>query len=184
MLDESASAHRLRLEVPLQLYVTRIIGRFAIPNTKESSAGIRLPHQPTLEDWQTCIGYSEEIVNIFQYWDPAYFALVEPMISTTIWFVGCMLCIQLMYNPTEYSEAGTARLESALDLLCISLQQFANYWSIADMLLHSIKSLRFWTWLKVSFSDILVLLERLKTPHNPNDESPTEVSVKPIMHDG
>jgi hypothetical protein len=59
------------------------------------------------------------------------------MISSIIWVTCCLLSLQIMYSASDSSvpAAENARLESALDLLTVSLQRFSEHWSIASVLL-------------------------------------------------
>jgi hypothetical protein len=45
----------------------------------------------------------------------------------------------------------------------------------------SVKELRLWTWYKIGFSDLLLLLSRFQTPLNPNSKDPGKFSIHAIM---
>lgn len=102
-----------------------------------SSPDGSLLEQLALQDWQACIGHTEDIVSIFQHWHPSYFALVDPMISSILWLNCCLLSLQLMHSSSASTNhaAENPRIESGLDLLTLSLQRFSDHWSIAGLLL-------------------------------------------------
>jgi hypothetical protein len=118
-------------------YKARLIATIPLRSPQSSSLEDTLLEQLALQDWQACINHSEEIVSTFQYWHPSYFALVDPMISTILWFNCCLLSLHTMHHSGESSlpAAESARLESALDPLTVSLQRFSEHWSIANLLL-------------------------------------------------
>jgi hypothetical protein len=115
---------------------TRLIASVPQGTPQSCSSDTSLWEQLALQDWQECISHSEDIVSIFQHWHPSYFALVDPMISSIVWFTCCLLSVQIMYSSSEGSvhAAENSRLESALDLLTVSLQRFSEHWSIAKLL--------------------------------------------------
>jgi hypothetical protein len=183
------------------------LARFHSAVPQSSPSENILLEQLALQDWQACINHSEEIVSIFQHWHPSYFALVSPMSTAWFWFNCCLLSRHIMHCSGESSlpAAESARLESAVDLLTVSLQRFSEHRSIANLLLgklssppppilslvslmkvtqqsrasESVKELHLWTWFKTGFSD---LLSRFQTPLDPNNKDPTKFSTHHHHH--
>lgn len=87
------------------------------------------------QNWQVCVGYAQEIVDVFRHWNPSYFECADPMISSAVWLTCCILSLQIMNTSMKATESMQPRLESALDLLSMALKRFSIHWCNADMLL-------------------------------------------------
>ena len=115
--------------------------------TKEKSAQVQLflPFSDTrienlisddsFRSWKSCISIVEDMADAFRFWRPEYFAVADPMISSIIWFTGCMLTLHMMSTGSHMEEFSNIKVANALDLLNLALENFASYWKISLLLL-------------------------------------------------
>lgn len=120
----------------------------------------------------------------------AYYCTYDPMMSSSIWILGCMtsVCIMLQAPPgSEYAER-REELETALNVLTSCLSGFSDFWSISKKMLgkclfprlcphlliitiDSLESLRGWNGLGLELGEILFLLKRFLVPLPVHDTS-------------
>lgn len=70
----------------------------------------------------------------------AYYCTYDPMMSSSIWILGCMtsVCLMLQVPPgSEYAER-REELETALNVLTSCLSGFSNFWDISKKMLGKI----------------------------------------------
>jgi hypothetical protein len=133
---------------------------------------------------RTCTSHAEDIVHIFRDWIPEYFSTVNPETSSSIWIAGVVLIMQIIISG-EMDSRERSRLLSSLDILTLSLEQFARWWQVCRAMLgqyiitkrnrdvtdcstlDSLEVLRQQAFSVHDFCDVYQLLSIVEGPFNP-----------------
>ncbi|KAI9835128.1 MAG: hypothetical protein M1819_002497 [Sarea resinae] len=177
LLLETPDKHRLRLESLLILLISQIHVLEPITNTQLAD----IMRDDDLGNWVGCISIGEDIAAIFKAWRPGYFTGADPITSTIIWYTTCILTIHTMSNFGQFDEIPDQRLVSALDLLSLALDRFAQHWQISRILADALKSLQGWAWVRLGLSDIVSLLSQLRVPIDPMKQDPGTFNMWQIV---
>ena len=109
-----------------QLIISEPVHNQVTPVANASSDELRL--------WQASMTYAEDLAGIFLHWKPDYFHVADPLISCAIWHAYCGMMIYKMSGCDKGTPGLDTRVGNALDLLSISLENFARRWQIARLL--------------------------------------------------
>lgn len=90
-----------------------------------------------LDRWQQCVGFAQEMVELFRCWDVSYDTHVDPMITCAMWYVSVLLAIHAMAARLINSPLNGERrqMETALAYMVSALRRFSTWWGIAEKLL-------------------------------------------------
>jgi hypothetical protein len=172
-----------------------------IINEPVRTLGTEQAHRITgnsLSCWQSSITYAEDLAGVFHHWESEYFAVADPVISCAIWHAHCGLTIHKMSFTDDGNSEVATRIDNALDLLSISLENFARWWQIArilqgeldclfysfslqaDMSADSLKVFQMWSWVHLDVSKITEVVAQIRRAINPDSVEPGVVDVSLI----
>ncbi|KAF7919321.1 uncharacterized protein EAE97_011653 [Botrytis byssoidea] len=129
VLNEAPFAHCKRLELLLHFHIVQITAHIPTLDHESHSFYDQLSQKAAMKDWQICIAECEDIVGVFQHWEPSYYPRTEPTVCSIIWATCYLLALQTMHVATSADKK--VQLENNLDLLSASLEHFSKYWPIA-----------------------------------------------------
>ncbi|TGO80964.1 hypothetical protein BPOR_1475g00010 [Botrytis porri] len=201
VLNEAPFAHCKRLELLLHFHIVQITAHIPTLDHESHPFDDQLSQKAAMKDWQICIAQCEDIVGVFQHWEPSYYSRTEPTVCSIVWATCYLLALQIMHVATSAEKK--VHLENNLGLLSASLEHFSKYWPIARAQLRESSNphshpegptkwafmydaaatvnFRFWFMLQISFSDLLVLVARFQVPVDPDSENPTEFNLDSIL---
>ncbi|KAI5456860.1 fungal-specific transcription factor domain-containing protein [Mariannaea sp. PMI_226] len=165
---ETTVEHKKRLEVLIQLYISRLLLEYphcpprnpdSVPLDDEAVKSIKL-------QWTTCTSHAEAVVGVLRDWDAEYFRTVNPETSCAIWLAAMVLIVQTMIGEEMDSQDRT-RLLGSVDILALSLEQFAQWWHFCHAMLDSVNVLKKQAFSMQNFNDVYQLLSVLQNPFNP-----------------
>lgn len=171
--QESPREHRVRLMALLEYNILGI--NCHLPLAEDDGGTNPLD----LDRWQQCVGFAQEMVELFRCWDVSYDTHVDPMITCAMWYVSVLLAIHAMAARLINSPLNGERrqMETALAYMVSALRRFSTWWGIAEKLLDSIEQLWKWTWLDIDWPGMQDLVEQLRTLLDPNSPEPTLIHI-------
>ncbi|OBT98323.2 hypothetical protein VE01_03177 [Pseudogymnoascus verrucosus] len=176
--SEQFHSHRHRLETIIMFHTAHLI-----INEPVRTLGTEQAHRITgdsLSCWQSSITYAEDLAGVFHHWESEYFAVADPVISCAIWHAHCGLTIHKMSFTDDGNSEVATRIDNALDLLSISLENFARWWQIARILQDSLKVFQMWSWVHLDVSKITEVVAQIRRAINPDSVEPGVVDVSLI----
>ncbi|OBT63479.1 hypothetical protein VE03_08093 [Pseudogymnoascus sp. 23342-1-I1] len=176
--SEQFHSHRHRLETIIMFHTAHLI-----INEPVRTLGTEQAHIITgdsLSCWQSSITYAEDLAGVFHHWESEYFAVADPVISCAIWHAHCGLTIHKMSFTDDGNSEVATRIDNALDLLSISLENFARWWQIARILQDSLKVFQMWSWVHLDVSKITEVVAQIRRAINPDSVEPGLVDVSLI----
>ncbi|CZR60145.1 uncharacterized protein PAC_10041 [Phialocephala subalpina] len=129
-LGEQKEDHALRLVNLLEMHISQL--QVLVPESvvKDNQNEI------LLANWDSCMGFVDEVMQIIRYWNPSTQKLTDPSICYIIFIA--MVLIH-MESKLESRRNGTAREEavtrSSWQLLHLFLQQLSNQWLLPKALI-------------------------------------------------
>lgn len=168
---ETKIQHRSRLEALLQLRLCclysmtpsllHLNGRRAVEPEAEGKL---------LQVWDKFISNLMAAVGIYQVMPASYYSVCDPMMSSGVWILACMLSICLMQQatvPTDLTSQPSPlrkHMETGFEALMGTMAGFAKMWPISRKLLASLESLRCWHNVPLDLGRAVELTERLHVP--------------------
>ncbi|KIV78154.1 hypothetical protein PV11_09900 [Exophiala sideris] len=174
-IDEDDYSHRNRLETLIMLYTGHLI--INEPPYEQNVENLCISQDEFIASWQNSILHAEELAGVLRHWVPEYFARADPGICSALWHAACALSLYKMAGTNKHDPFLAARVESSLDLLCVSLEKFAKTWGIGRTLQDSLKTLQSWAWLPLETSRLPKVILEFRKAINPLAQSPGSVDV-------
>jgi hypothetical protein len=181
---EGFYAHRHRLETIVMFYTAQLI--INEPVKSPGAAG----ESVSINSWRDSITCAEDLASVFHHWKAEYFAVADPIMSCAIYHAYCALTIYKMSIASENNgDLGVVetRIQNALDLLSISLDNFARWWEMARILQRSLETLQLWSWVELDLAKLVDVVSQIRRAINPYAAEPGLVDVSlicpPLPHE-
>ncbi|EOD51952.1 putative fungal specific transcription protein [Neofusicoccum parvum UCRNP2] len=179
---ETMIQHRTRLETILQLRLCCMYSYVPLMcalNEREPNS-----HGKLVNLWDQFVLHLLAAVDIIRAMPASYYSICDPMMSSGVWILGCVLSLCMMYKAHIVPAIGTqasvtrAEMETGFQALMDTLVGFAKMWPTARKMRESLESVRGWHDLPLSLDEVLKLFGRFQTPlpiHNVDAASPETI---------